>query len=263
MVASTRARMDCIGVDTSGTNSVLRDFFGFDRARVPTDPDTTVTAEVSLLAQLRETGGRYLNVNVIRVGFDTRPTTTDADREKLDYAVYKARNIFRQVSLGVGRVEHYVLTTQGANADAPGRDDIGSADEADLLSDEWSVPNDGIDAFVVANISDTFVGISPIDGACDKGGKRDGLLAGEINRTSDRFARTFAHEIGHYLDLPHNHGGGSGCTNCPGSNAGKSNLMAQTRCTTCPGGAGVRDSTLLTSSQGSTMRGHCTTRDDC
>jgi hypothetical protein len=260
-VASVRSKMACIGVDTSGDVSVLFHLFGFIRARVPTDPDTSVTSQVSVLDQVSDVGGTYLNLNVIRVGFDARPpSSADDDLEKLDYAVYKTRNVYQQVSLGVGRVEHYFID----QADAGGRDDLGSTDEADQLSDEWSVPNDGIDCFVVRNISASdFVGISPVGGSCDKGSKDDGLIGGEINRGYDAFARTFAHEVGHYVGLSHNHSGGTGCTNCPASDAGKSNLMAQTRCTTCSGGAGVRDSTLLTSGQGSTMRGHCATKDDC
>lgn len=50
-MARVRALRDCMDIDTSGSNSVLHDFFGFTRARVPTDPDTTVIAEVSMLKQ--------------------------------------------------------------------------------------------------------------------------------------------------------------------------------------------------------------------
>lgn len=249
-MANVRSLMSCIGVDTSNDVSVLREFFGFIRARVPTDPDTSVRAEVSLLDQVRGCQGEHINLNVIRVGFDARPAASqDDDLEKLDYAVYKTRNVYRPANLGVGRVQHWFITAAESN----GRDDIGSDDEAEALRDEWSVPNNGIDAFVVRNISASFVGISPVPGSCDKDSKDDGLLAGEINRGYDRFARTFAHEIGHYLGLSHNHG-----DDCPTSTAGQNNLMAQTRCA-----ASVRNSTLLTGGQGSTMRDHCASRDRC
>ncbi|MEG3878702.1 zinc-dependent metalloprotease family protein [Microcoleus sp. herbarium7] len=261
-MASVKAMLDCIGVDTSRSISVLGHFFGFLRRRVPTDPEPSATAAVSLLQQVREVQGQHIHLNVIRVGFDL---IADADQdeavERLDYAIYKTRNIYRQVNLGVGRVEHYFITS----AEADNNDDLGDEDEAEELWENWSVDNNGIDVFVVRNISDDdFVGLSPISGRCTKGRKNDGLIGGEINRGFDEVARTFAHEIGHFLGLEHNHDSGEDCENCPDTIAGRDNLMAQTRCTntTC-GGNGVRNSTVLTNSQGNTMRDHCSVRDGC
>jgi len=252
MAASVKSVLGCLGIDTSNDVSILFHGFGFIRSRVPTDPVTTVRAEVSLLDHIRSVRGEKYNLNVIRVGFDARPAASfDDDLEKLDYAVYKTRSIYRQVNAGVGRVQHWFID----QADSNGRDDISSDDEAEALRDEWTVPNDGVDAFVVRNISASFVGISPVGGACDKDSKDDGLLAGEINRTYDQIARTFAHELGHYFDLPHNHGGSP---DCPDTTAGQNNLMAQTRCA-----ISTRNSTLLTSGQGSTIRSHCLVKDDC
>lgn len=252
MTATVKQILGCIGVDTGGTVSVLRDGFGFIRARVPTDPDTTVTAQVSLLTQLRACQGESINLNVIRVGYDALPAATaDDDLEKLDYAVYKCRNVWAQASVGVARVQHWFID----QADANGRDDIGSADEQEALADEWSVPNNGIDAFVVRTISAGFIGRSPIDGACDKDSKDDGLLGGDSTRSFDGLARTFAHEVGHYLTLEHNHGGRP---DCPSTTAGQNNLMAQTRCA-----LSTRDSTLLTGGQSSDARGHCMSRVRC
>ena len=252
--------MRCIGVDRANV-SVLRDFLGFSRGVMPRDPDPNTTSQVSLVAAVRGVKGRHVHLNVIRVGFDAIPAATrDQAVEKLDYGVYKMRNVYRQQNLGVGRVEHYGITA----AQADGADDVGSRSEAQDLWRSWSVRNNGIDVFAVRTISATdFVGISPVGGSCSKGSKDDGLLGGTVSRDFDPFARTFAHEVGHFLALSHNHSDGTGCTNCPASNAGKSNLMAQTRCTTCTGGAGIRDSTLLVSSQGTTMRGHCSTRAGC
>lgn len=252
MATRVRSILSCIGADQSGDVSLLFHGFGFIRGRVPPDPDTSVRAEVSVLRWMQGLQGRHIHLNVIRMGFDA---LSAADRatglERIDYATYRTRNIYRQVSLGVGRVLHWFVDA----ADANGRDDIGSRDEAEQLWEEWSVPNNGIDVFVVRNISTSqFVGRSPVGGNCDKGGKDDGLLGGEINRAHEGFSRTFAHEIGHFLGLSHNHDDGE----CPTTTAGQNRLMAQTGCA-----VSLRTSVNLTSGEGSTMRGHCATRAGC
>lgn len=219
-----------------------------------------MTPQVSLLSHVKGVQGKHIHLNVIRVGFDAiggGATALDVAHEKLDYALYRTRNIYGQANLGVGRVQHWFISA----ADSNGADDLGSEDECDELIADWSVPNDGVDAFVVRNISDPdFVGkASDIPGECDKEAKDDRVVAGEIGRASEGFSRTFAHEIGHHLGLSHNHGGDP---ECPGTMAGCNNLMAQTRCaTSC--GSGVRAAVLLTSGQGSTMRDHCSVKGGC
>lgn len=252
-MASVKSTMSALGITPGG--SLLFNFFGFIRSRVPPDPVTT-TASVSVLGQIRNVQQKHVHLNVIRVGFDAIAGATAQDQalQTIDYAIYRTRINYSAVNLGVGRVLHWFITA----ADADGYDDLGSEDEADDLIAGWSVPNNGIDAFVVRNISDSdFVGkAADIPGDCDKESKDDGLVAGEASRTGDAFARTFAHEIGHHLGLSHNHGGDP---DCPDTTAGCNNLMAQTRCATSCGG-GTRVAILLTGSQGTTMRGHCSVR---
>lgn len=240
--------MNCIGVNTSGRVSVLFHLYGFSRARVPTDPVQTVTARVSLLTDVTSLLGRHTHLNVIRVGVDN---FTSNEIESIDYAIYKARNIYRTVNLGVGRVEHYDISA----ADSNGRNDIASDSEAEDLTHEWTVPNDALDVFVVEHITADFIGISALDGPCDKDAPSgmNGVLAGAADRFREGLARTFAHEIGHYLGLPHNHG-----NDCPITADARSNLMAQTRCADS-----VRNSVVLTAAQGNDVRDHCSVHGGC
>jgi hypothetical protein len=247
-MASVKSTMSALGITPGG--SLLFHFFGFKRALVPPDPVTT--ASVSVLGQIHSVQQQHVHLNVIRVGFDRIPGDTAQDQalQSIDYAIYRTRIIYAQVNLGVGRVLHSHIDA----VHAEGFDDIGSKQEADDLVASFSVANDGIDAFVVRNISANFVGkASAIPGVCDKKTPDDGVVAGEATRTGDGFARTFAHEIGHHLGLFHNHGPKP---NCPNTTTGCNNLMAQTRCATSCGG-GTRVAVLLTSAQGATMRGHC------
>ena len=249
--------LSCIGRNPNGTNSLLRSLFGFTRGRVPSDQNGD-RYSVSLLDTVRDLKGKHVHINVIAVGWwnEFSESLADTARMKTDFAVMRTRQIYATRGLGVGRVVYGVID----RTDADGADIISSEGEADDLSDDWSVENNGIDCFVPRSIADNvFLGISPVDGDCDKGGKSDGLLAGAIDRggsvnaSFDRFARTFAHEIGHYLGLSHNHG-----SSCPTSTTARNNLMAQTRCIP-PASQAVN----LTSSQGNTMRDHCTTRNGC
>lgn len=237
MAISLKASARCIGL--SGRVSVLGDYFGLFQRTPPTDPVTGVVT-LSVTQQAQALRGRHVHLNVIRVGIDQ---FTAAQLGRIDYAIFKTRNIYRAVSLGIGRVQHWDVRT----ADANGRDDLGSEDEAEDLTQEWSVPNDGIDVFVVRNISDPdYVGISPQDGPCNKNAKgMNGLIGGEVGRTDDRFARTFAHELGHYLGLGH-------------ENSRPENLMCQS-----DKASSIRDSVALTSGQGSNVRDHCATRAGC
>jgi hypothetical protein len=249
MAASLRAFASCIGI--SGQFSVLWDFYGFRRGRLPTDP-TGVRVEVSLKEQTERLRGRHFSLNVITVGSDQ---FTDADHMEIDYSIFKLRNVYRPVGLGVGRILHWVIST----ADANGLDSPTTEGDLEDLTGDWTVENDGIDFFFPHNMAipsngGIILGKSAIDGPCDKDAKgMTGSTSGLWG--SEQTARTFAHELGHYLGLKHNHGADP---DCPTTTSGQNNLMAQSRCALT-----TRDSVLLTSSQGDNMKDHCSTKSGC
>src|SRR5262249_9228582 len=135
MAASLRGFANCIGI--TGPFSVLGDFYGFRQRRLPTDP-TGVRVVVSVREQILSLRGRHFNLNVIKVGSDQ---FTTADHNEIDYAIFKVRNIYRQVRVGVGRILHWIVST----ADANGLDTPTSEGDLEDITAAWTVPNDGID----------------------------------------------------------------------------------------------------------------------
>lgn len=261
-MASVKSIMNCIGVDTSEGVSVLGHLFGFSQKRVPADAcsPTPSSSQVSLLDHVKSLKGKHVHLNIIRVGIDN---FTSADINGIDYAIYQTRRIYRTVNLGVGRVEYHDINS----ADANGHNNLASFSEADDLINEQTIPNDGLDVFMVLSISDSSlsnaVGYTPNKGPCSNNSPSkyvngDGLIGGEVGRPANEVARTLAHEIGHYLGLDHNHPDGA----CPTTTDECNNIMAQTICAnSC--GSGVCQAVNLTDNQGNIVRGHCYVQAGC
>ncbi len=222
-MASLKQLARCIGL--SGDISIIRDFYGY--TRVPTGK------QLSLLTQARRLlNGPHIHLNLIRVGTNENGWFSDSGEQTIDGAVQMMRDIYATVNIGVGRVERYSITVAQAN----GRQNIDSDDEAQTLTEEWTVPNDALDVFFVQRYYGTTGGISEIGGSCDKNAKRFTGCVVTIEMGPSATGRTLAHEIGHYLGLPHQDL--------------LFNLMTQSKFT---GGVGFN----LTDEQGQEMREHC------
>ena len=218
---SLKAIAACIGV--TGDFSVSQNFFGFLRG---------APGDVSVLTQIRRLQGRHVHMNFIRVGSDQ---FTNNDLAEMDSALQFTRDTYAQVNLGVGRIEHYVIST----GEADGADNINNDDEAEDLTNRWTVPNSALDIFWVLTYAGTTIGLSRVDGPCDKNAKgMDGSVVA-IEGSANTTGFVLAHEAGHYLGLNHS--------------SSSSNLMFGT----VPNGGN------LTSGQGSNMRDHCFVKPSC
>jgi hypothetical protein len=223
-VESIRALARCINLTNPDNFSVVRDFFGYQTG-APTD--------LSLLQQVRRVKRRHIHLNLIRVGSES---FTNAEEREIDAAVQATREFYDQVNLGIGRVEHFFITT----ADANGRDNIDNDAEAVALTDAFTVPNDAFDVFFVLTYAGATIGLSAVDGPCNKNaaGMDGSVVAIEGDTNTTGFV--LGHEVGHYLGLDH-------------VTDDSTNLMFGT----VPNGGN------LTSSQGDNMRDHCFVDPSC
>jgi len=215
-VATIRVKAAAIGI--GGTFSVLHDFFGHNFS----------PGSLSLKKQMVRLGSPRIDLNLIRVGSDQ---FTSDDIRELDIAVDGTRDTFDQVGLAIGRVWHWNITT----AEADGYENIGDDCEAVDLADDWSVDNTALDVFIVRTYAGKTIGLSAVEGPCDKDDSKDmegSVVAIEGSSTTTPFV--LGHEIGHYLGLEH-------------QIANNANLMFPS----VPNGGN------LTANQGVNMRAHC------
>lgn len=124
-------------------------------------------------------------VNVILVG-----DYTGAEQGAIATALADTRNVYEDHGLTFSGVQWWSIS----NAQAGGYPALADGDEFDDLVDDWTVPNDSVDCFVVRSMWGSVIGRSPTPGPTGKDGACD----------SDGLAVTaslgcLAHELGHYL----------------------------------------------------------------
>lgn len=166
-----------------------------------------------------------LDVNIIRVGEEN---FTSTERTRVFNALRQnASSVYQTQDLDVGTIRTFIIGV----ADAGGYVTINSNGEAEDLTEDWTVSNQAVDMFVVRNYVGSVAGLSPRPGPCNKDAKGMNGTVVELLGSQAVTGVIMAHELGHYLGLPH-----TNATN---------NLMNPTVGTA---------NTVVTSSQGNTMK---------
>lgn len=163
----------------------------------------------------------HFDVNVIEVG---RDVYSSEQLLKVENMIERGQQIFSRAGLPIGTVGRFNIPLAQAGSLVVPR---GEGDCL-TLSNRWGVPNDALDVFVVPRMTDprNAVGLSPEPGRCRK--RQTKLLPRtpfvSLQEEALRVSGTFAHEIGHFLGLPH-------CPKVP-SLCGPENLMSLKSSTT-------------------------------
>lgn len=233
---------DCL--DRSGTLRAYRDLFGYPWGRINRD--------LRIRRHIENIRATSINLCVFFVGHEpgfADPTLfTQAQAIRTQHAIDVMREIYEQADLGVRRIfwryipKDEALPYMSVNAGG-----------ATNLTQAYSGPNDGIDLFMVQNITDAG-GWSNSSGPCNKNASgRTGAVV-RVNfalSDNDYFGILVAHEVGHYLTLTH--------TNSP------TNLMGVDQVP--PGGDGIAEITPnsrdLDGGQVDDMRESCWARAAC
>jgi len=227
----------CLG--KSPPLSIRRDVYGYIWGEL----DRTLR----LKSHLQLISGTAFNVSPILVGhepgFGPGGAFVLTDAQRMQAAIDVMRELYAQVGVGVRRVYWSYISS----ADAGGYTEV-DASEATDLTEDWSAENDGIDVFFVTSVTDAG-GWSKRDGSCDKDkkGERTGAVL-ELKSTDWFTGILLAHEVGHYLGLAH----AGSITNVMGDDSDGDGI-----------GSIDNTSTDLTTSQGNTMKAHCSIRSPC
>ncbi len=177
--------------------SIKRDVFGYIWG--------PIDRQLSLRSQLELMREDAINLCIFLVGHEPGYAGwwSQAEAQSMQLAIAVTRDLYAQVGVGIRRLFWRYIPTD----EATGFWSVDAA-EATLLTAQFSGPNDGIDVFFVKNVSDAG-GWSNSNGPCNKNEvlQRTGAVL-EL-RSDDCTDNTLctgillAHEVGHYLTLPH------------------------------------------------------------
>jgi hypothetical protein len=178
-----------------GNVSLLKDFWCYHHC-----PEKSV---LSLREQAERITWKHFHLNLIFVGDEMSDTKHQG---YADVILHHVRQIYARFGIGIIRLEYYAIPTSKAN----GRVVIEDDDEAETLTNEWTVSNNGIDIFMVRHSwprGDQGLvvgGVSAINGSCDKDYAKDLTGCVVANDSGlEVLGRVMSHELGHYLGLTH------------------------------------------------------------
>jgi hypothetical protein len=178
----------------------------------------------------------HFDINVIAVGVDK---FTTAQRQQVNDSIAIMTSIFAPLGPTVGTVNRHSINS----ANSRGLHIIRDFADVQSLPELWAVPNDAVDLFVVASIP-LKDGWSPRPGKCPKLIDKN-LRSPVVSLSGDKFnsGNTFAHEVGHFLGLPH----AEDDTSLVGSGFVAANFMK----------AQSGSNTEMTQAQSQKLRTHC------
>ena len=249
IAANCLGKTGTLSVTTDVYGYIFRDTNGFVFGTLSTNdvlPGSGQPTTRSLKRHLQTISGQAFDMVVILVGHenDFSGEFDRAEVTKAQYAIQVARDLLAPASLGIRKIVWQRIPV----ADAGGYIDLTDRAEAEDLTDDWSGPNGGIDVFFVQTLGDAG-GWSNVEGPCDKNSK-DGLTGAVLVISgSHRFTGILlAHEVGHYLGLSHT----NSATNLMGVDSNGDGIAELSN-----------NSTVLTSSQRTKIRSHCSVLSPC
>jgi hypothetical protein len=204
MAASLRGV--CAALGRTGSVSLCRDILGFSGSKIPAAPNNTRPVPVLNINKfVRLLRGKHFHVHLIFAGSEL---FTNNDMRRMDYEVFRLRDIYAAAGIGIGIITmerrtaansagHAVVRTR-ADVERTGHDITADGDFIPVVVPADMTPNlTAADGSIKPGL-----GKSPLKGPCSPRNEVD-MNSVVVNFDGDPSSRTLAHEVGHFLGADH------------------------------------------------------------